>query len=865
MGEDWMSGKKLLAGMLAGVFAVSAFAADNDLDVLRGLVLNHAKVPLYNKKTLQLMAFCDKAERQGKLVVGSNTLLDLIRRDADVDAIKDGWGVKFYDLGAALSGVVDFWKERLYSEGVMFTSRADIDQELRQAFGDAPVFFRSPVLDLDGIGFEADFNKRTVMVREDVRIVVRTGSSDPRRIFAPGSKLPEKYEFITASGDSMLIDLAGNQVVLIGNVKVGEERSTIDCDRMTIFLERKDDETLRKENAAGPVAAEDTLEGVSRILCDGSVVVRRRLPPGEQRNADEQKALADHLVYDVLQGTVTLTGERRMPIVIHGKESLAGRKIVLYRDAQRAVVTGDCRVVAAQSSEGPDGKPQLMTVYSDRANFDYRKNYAEFLDRVRVDDPRMELRCRRMYITLREIPGTDARSQAEQADATLTGMPDFQAGAARELDQIQCSGDVTVVRKGTDGKLLPNERASSSEARFDYEERKITLTGGSPTLTRGTETMSGRELVIWINEERLSAVADSRLTLCSAPVKGQAAEQTVITSDSSDLNYGGSKLIFTGNVKVRDPRMQLDCDQMEILLREPAVGGRSVRESTAKVLGDSAGLGGENSKTKVVEQVICTGRVHAIDPRVDLKTDKLVLNFEQLPPGVPAQPGMFQSDGTMLVSALCEGNLVMVNQPDPGQESAAASRSDNPLSGMLGNSKGARTLTAARGRVDFKEHRSEFHDKVVVTDDQGKLKCEDLYLFASPSVPAAAGAQNTPAPEPGIDDDPFAQTAPVSTVPARIGLSDGLELSRILCERNVELSRRTKEGELQQAFGERADYVVADRKVVMTGTPDNPPKMHASGSTMRGDRVIVFMENEQMKVEGNTRLDIGNIGNFPGN
>ena len=89
MGEDWMSGKKLLAGMLAGVFAVSAFAADNDLDVLRGLVLNHAKVPLYNKKTLQLMAFCDKAERQGKLVVGSNTLLDLIRRDADVDAIKD--------------------------------------------------------------------------------------------------------------------------------------------------------------------------------------------------------------------------------------------------------------------------------------------------------------------------------------------------------------------------------------------------------------------------------------------------------------------------------------------------------------------------------------------------------------------------------------------------------------------------------------------------------------------------------------------------------------------------------------------------------------------------------------------------------
>ncbi len=858
-----MFGKNLLIGALLCSLSLPAFAASDDLDVLRDLVLNHAKVPLYNKKNLQLMAFCDKAERQGKLVVGSNTLLDLIRRDADVDAIKDGWGVKFYDLGATLPGVVDFWKGRLYSEGVMFSPRADIDQEQRLAFGEEPVFFRSPVLDLDGVGFEADFNKRTVLIREDVRIVVRTGSSDPRKIFAPGSKLPEKYEFITASGDSMLIDLAGNQVVLIGNVKVGEERSTIDCDRMTIYLERKDDETLRGENASGPVAAADTLEGVSRILCDGNVVVNRRLAPGETSDG-EQKALADHLAYDVAQGTVTLTGERRMPTVIRGRESLSGRRIVLFRDDQRAAVNGDCRVVVAQAPEEAGGKTELMTVYSDQALFDYKKNFAEFIDRVRVDDPRMELRCRKMYITLREIPGTDARSRAEQADGSLTGMPDFQAGAARELDQIKCSGDVTVVRKGPDGKLLTDERASSADALFDYMSRKITMSGGRPTLTRGTETMSGRELVIWINEERLSAVADSRLILCSAPVEGKVPEETVITSDASDLDYGGSKLIFTGNVKVRDPRMQLDCDRMEILLREPEAGGKSVKESTAKMLGDSA-LGGGDSKAKVVEQVICTGKVHAIDPRADLRTDKLVLNFRQLAPGAPKTPGMFQSDGTVLTSVVCDGNLVMVSQPDSRREAAAASRPDNPLAGMLGGSKGARTLTAARGKLDFEKHVSEFHDKVVVTDDQGKLKCEELYLYATPMKPGAVKPGDSEGAPAGVDDDPFASTAAVATVPARIGLSEDLELNRILARRNVELSRRTREGDLQQAFGNQADYVVADRKVVMTGTPDSQPKMRASGSTMRGDRVIVFMEDERMKVEGNTRLETDGLEKFQGN
>ena len=230
--------KRVILAALAASCALSLRGAGG-LEDLRGLVLSHAKLPLYNKQVLQSMAFFDKASRQGHLMVGSNVLLDLIRRGADIDSIKDGWGLKLYPLNAGLSDIVGFWKERLYSEGVMSSSRADVDQENRMAAGTEPVFFRSPLLDLDGVGFEADFDKRTVLVKSDVRIVVRMAGSDPRKLFAPGAKLPEKYEYITATGDSLLIDLAGNQVILMGNVKVDEERSGVTCERMTIFLDRK--------------------------------------------------------------------------------------------------------------------------------------------------------------------------------------------------------------------------------------------------------------------------------------------------------------------------------------------------------------------------------------------------------------------------------------------------------------------------------------------------------------------------------------------------------------------------------------------------------------------------------------------------
>ena len=502
-----------------------------------------------------------------------------------------------------------------------------------------------------------------------------------------------------------------------------------------------------------------------------------------------------------------------------------------------------------------------MTVRSKSAHMDYRNNCSDFLGDVRVDEPRMELLCDRMRVILREVPGAKAVAKTAESSGSLTGMPDL-GGSSRELDRIQCSGGVQVTRKDASGKLLPGEQAKSDRAVFEYDQRKITMTGAAPTITRGSETLTGKELVIFLDEERLLAPQDSRITLCAAPAEksGKAAPpKTEVTSDSSDLNYGGNKLVFQGNVKVRDPRMSLDCDRLEIYLSEKG-GATAAKKQKSAGIGDALDFDGGKSAEKFVSKVICIGNVRSQDPRADLSTDRMTLNFEELKPGEQADSAVFQSNGTRLAKIVCEGNLEMVNRPDTAAEGRAAKDPTNPFGNMLGNSKGPRTLRAERGIVDLVKNESEFHDKVSLVDDQGTLKCEDMYLFTRKSVPqqAVAAPVVKPPVEEDPDADPFSTEAPAKgSVPARIALTDTLELARVLCKRNVEISRRTKEGELQRAGGEQADYRVEDKKIIMTGTPESRPWMSAQGGRISGDRILVDLANETMKVLGNTVVDIG--------
>ena len=835
--------KKLMIATFAGALALAAWGAE-DLSDLRGLVLTHAKLPVYNRQNLQVMVFCDRAERSGRMMVGYDVVLDLIRRGADVDSIRNGWGLKAYPLDAKLPEILAFWGERPYSDGVILTSLANVDQETRMADGDEPVFFRSPLMDLNGIGFEADFDKRTVLVKEDVRIVVRMEGSDPRRIAAAGGTLPAKYEFVTATADSMRIDMAANQVLLVGNVVIDEANSIVNCDRMTIFLDRRSDAEIKAANDSGTLGSGSDMGGVSRVLCDGNVVITRKLSKEEIAKNGEQQALADHLVYDPAAGTVILTGEKQLPVVRRGSESLSGETMTLHRNEQRAVINGKGKVVVYQPPQEPGGKETYVTICSDDVQLDYLRNYGEFIGNVVADEPRMQLKCARMRIDLKELVQEKAELPAEAA-ATLSGMPKFDAGSRRELDRITCSGGVEVVRRDAAGELLPEERGTSENAVFDYLAKNITMTGGEPTLKRNSDSLSGGELVIWIDEERVCAHNGSKVVLgARSAAAGQAGKssETVVLSDSSDLNYGGNLLTFNDNVKVNDERMKLDCDRMDIHLIGKAADGE-----TAKSAMDVLALEDPGRSDRTLSQVVCTGNVHAVDSGSDMRCDTFTMHFAPQPPGVTT-PGMFQSNGTELVRINADGNFEAVNTPVPGEGEATAQNGD--LGGLMKNSSGKpRRISADRGQVDFRKQLTEFHGKVFVRDEENSLKCDDMYLFAGKApVVSETGAA---ASQPSLDDDPFALEA-AETVPARISLTDELDLQRVLCRNNVLFVRRTTDGELQRAGGNEADYVVANREMIVTGTPEEKPWMSAEGRRLYSDRIIVDVVAETMRGENGT-------------
>ena len=753
---------------------VCFFAAGDDKDTLKGLELEQAKLPIFNKDRLQLVAFSNRARQQGDIMTGTGTVLDIIRRDADGDSLKDGWDLKIYPLGAPLTDIVNFWAPRLYSEGVVKTASMDINQKVRTATGDQKVYFRSTALDLDGVGFDCDFKRRTIFVRSNVQVVLRMAEYDPRNILKKKKKIAGKKDFLRATSNSLLVDSENDQVMLIGSVKVFEGDSRIDCDRMTVLLARKKD----KKNSGGSL--ENQMEGITRILCDGNVRINNLKNPAE-------KAVADHLEYDVKSQTVLLTGDNKFPVIHRGKENVAGKRMVFFRQEERAVVFGGCRVQMIQKNEG---KPTLMTVTSDTGRFHNRKNHIDFLGNVKVDDARMNMTCDRMRVLLYETGNKKAVAEKRKNNSgnTLTGLPEFGSSGQKELDQIKCRGKVRIIHKES-----------------------------SPAVKK-SGVKGKKAQVLW-----MSGKADE-WELCA----GAKPQETVIDSDSCDIDYRGNVIFFKNNVKLRDARVKLDCRLLYLYLKKKAAGD-----------------------DKTIEKIVCQDKVYLLEENGELWTDKLTLFFREVSAGRKGKPGMFEKDGVEMIRITGDGNFKMVSAQKSGKKQAG-------LGKLTGKGGGKQTITAKRGEMDLLKNESQFHENVVVTDSDGTLKCQELYLYSSPVAPVAK--EKTVAKEPVIDDpdaDPLSQgIARKNAAPEKIMITDEMELSRVLCKRDVLLERKTLKG-VQKAAGDTADYVVASGVAVLTADEGKRPWMQdETGTRMSGDKIIVNIKEESMKVEGNSQLDI---------
>ena len=419
----------------------------DQLSELNGVTVNNVKIPFHNKGTLQAMIFADQAEYRAKLLYGHQVILDMLQKNVDPDRISNDWKLRLYPLRAPLTDVARFWIPRLnYCDAVIYSPEGALDQLERSASGDKLVQMRSPTLDLDGVGFAADFKRRQIKVNSDVRMVIRMPSADPRKF---GAKLPEKYEFWEGQSEMLHLDTARNRVMLLGKVVVFDDKFKLTCDRLTVLL-GSDKKNIDRSSM--------NLSGVSAVYADGNVKIVRQLPPGAP-SSERREIHGDHLIYDVPKEQVTVTGERIRPCIVSGDGlKITGKELVYFTSKRQLVIPRDCWMTSEE-------KGVRRYLRSDYGNFDFATGYCDFLENVRGSAPQHELACDKMRVVLHRgkdnVSAPEKKAGAPQSKKS-TGTPlsdigNFDSGSM-DFEHAFCRGRVKMTR--TEGKGLSTGAAS---------------------------------------------------------------------------------------------------------------------------------------------------------------------------------------------------------------------------------------------------------------------------------------------------------------------------------------------------------------------------------------------------------------------
>lgn len=136
--------------------------------------------------------------------------------------------------------------------------------------------------------------------------------------------------------DTMDIDSSKNLAVFTGNVKVEDQELKINCHKMTIYLEdtvKDGEEAKAKPEGGGDIKKS---KGVSKIFCEGDVVIVRK-PPENETDKEEQKANSGKAEYDIKEGKIVLSEN---PVLMQGEQKIAGDRITVFRDTEKMIVEG---------------------------------------------------------------------------------------------------------------------------------------------------------------------------------------------------------------------------------------------------------------------------------------------------------------------------------------------------------------------------------------------------------------------------------------------------------------------------------------------------------------------------------------------
>ncbi|MDD5728438.1 MAG: LptA/OstA family protein [Victivallales bacterium] len=763
---------------------------------LGGMKIYKARLPIYHKKHLQFMIFCAEMTRKADKIYADNAVIDLIKKNTDINKIKYFEDVSPYKLGTVPAAVAEFWKDKTASSiGFISSSKAVIQQESRVASGTEKVFFRSPQLDLNGVGFTANFSTRIIKVLNDVNIIIRMKPPTP-------STPADTRDIVKVRADSMVMDMQKELVTLNGNIKVNDAGFDIFCSALLLDLKKKNEAKPAAGGNNKQADSDNALDpsGVSQITCIGNVKIIRKLSAAEQQKGGTQEALADKAVYNTVNEEITLTGKK--PSIRRGSDMISGRKIVIWKNSERLKAWKDCLVEITD----PKAKtPRKTEITSDFIDFDYAGNLGIFTGHVRVKNADVRLHCNEMTIYLQ-----DRGSKRKDIVKSL-----MASSGRKDLREIVCTGNVIIRRNQIN--TSKDERAHAGRAVYVLKDNKVILSGNNPFIISGRDSVSGKLMHIWLDQNRLKILKDSKITLDENSAQGK----TLIESVSSDLNYGGNELAFSGEVRVRNPKINLACENMKIYLDEPV---KTAKTTAAAETGtsDSSLLTPGSGSGKDVREIICTGSVRVDDPRAYVNCERMDITFKDIGPGAEKSPlGGLGGDSKREVYLIkCFGKVQMANKPENPEEKPTVITSDQAILNIPGN------VGDLLGNVEIEEPRVN-------------LTCDKMKLLARNVSKQQAAANEL-------------ENHPVDMMPKHISIGDSKELTKIICLDKVVMTRKLP-NEVQKACGDKAVYLVNEHNVTLTCNGENrKPTLQRGPTVMEGSKVILWTDSEKLEIENGT-------------
>lgn len=133
-------------------------------------------------------------------------LIDLAQSNVkDIDSIKDFQDLVIYGIDAPTSEVVKFWADKQHTAALIAAPDAVFDRAKQSIKGDKQIYFRSPSIDIDGEGFDGDHTSKTIHIRKNVHMTVRSQFANLK-----GNALMKKNEAPVADNNSSTKDIKNN-------------------------------------------------------------------------------------------------------------------------------------------------------------------------------------------------------------------------------------------------------------------------------------------------------------------------------------------------------------------------------------------------------------------------------------------------------------------------------------------------------------------------------------------------------------------------------------------------------------------------------------------------------------------------------